>query len=96
MSFQDGFPTSQVFTKSYPIGEEIADLFDEYPVFSIQIEGDSLFDYQRGINVPGVHFNPSNIVWTGNYFQRGMDWERDVHVEYFENGALKWHQTAWK
>ncbi|MEM9051964.1 MAG: CotH kinase family protein [Bacteroidota bacterium] len=94
MSFDNGLPSSQVFTKSYPIGDEIADLFEEYPVFSIQVEGDSLFDYHRGIHVPGVNFDPSNIIWTGNYYQRGEDSERDVHVEYFEDGLLAWQQSA--
>ncbi|MCH2215268.1 MAG: CotH kinase family protein [Flavobacteriales bacterium] len=94
MSFSDGISTSQVFTKSYPIGPEIADLFQEYPVFSIQVDGDSLFDYHRGIHVPGVNFTSSNLIWSGNYFLRGEDSERDVHIEYFENGVLEWQQSA--
>lgn len=94
MSFEDGIPSSQVFTKSYPIGNEISALFEEYPVFSIQVEGDSLFDHHRGIHVQGVHFSPSNLIWSGNYFQRGENSERDVHVEYFENGSLRWQQNA--
>lgn len=94
MSFVDEIPTSEVFSKTYAVGEEVSQLFEEYPVFSFQIDGDSLFDFERGIHVRGVHFDPSNSQWTGNFYQRGSEWERDVHMEYFENAVPVWSQEA--
>jgi hypothetical protein len=92
-SFIEEIPTSEVYSKTYPIGEEALALFGEYPVFSIQIDGDSLFDSEYGIHVAGVNFISSNSQWTGNYFMRGSEWERDAHIEYFENGEALWSQT---
>lgn len=91
-SFVAGIPTSQVFTKTYAVGEDAAEIFAEYPVFSFQSDADSLFDPEYGIHVPGVNFDPGNTVWSGNYFQRGPTWERDVHIEFFENAQAQWAQ----
>ncbi|MFP4179303.1 MAG: CotH kinase family protein [Spirochaetaceae bacterium] len=49
----------------------------DLPVWSILTERDNFFGPQRGIYVPG----------TGeleNYKQRGVQWEREAHVEFFE------------
>ena len=89
-SFQNGIPTSSPFSKSYGIGSEALEMFETYPVFSIQTDSDSLFDPEKGIYVPGNGFNPNDPTWTGNYFNRGQEWEREVHVEYFENGLPIW------
>lgn len=57
------------------------------PVVSLVAEQDSLFGFERGIYVPGVT--------GGNYFQRGDDWEREVHVSFFEaDGSLGFQQDA--
>ena len=53
-------------------------------VVSICTDSLSLFDYDTGIMVPGVHFDPDVPETTGNYFQRGREWERLVNVEFFE------------
>lgn len=87
-----GIPTSQVFSKTYAVGTEAAELFAQCPVFSFQIPADSLFDHNRGIHVQGVHYSSNNSIWSGNYFQRGRDWEREAHIEYFENQAPIWAQ----
>ena len=94
MSFVDDIATSAVFSKSYAVGEEVSELFAQYPVFSFQVDGDSLFDEERGIHVPGVNFDPSNVQWSGNFYMRGEEWERDIHVEYFENSDPVWAQDV--
>lgn len=52
------------------------------PVISIITDPHGLFDFEDGIMVPGIHFD-GNLM-TGNYHQRGRDWEREVHIEFFE------------
>ncbi len=93
-SFVAGVPTSQVFSKTYAIGDEVEELFNEYPVFSLQCHADSLFSEERGIYVPGVNFDSGNSIWSGNYFMRGPDWERPIHIEYFENMEAVWAQDV--
>jgi hypothetical protein len=55
------------------------------PILSIHIDSNSWFNHDTGIYQPGVHCNQENSVWTGNYHQKGKDWERPVHAEYFED-----------
>ena len=54
------------------------------PAVSICADSLDLFDYERGILVPGIHFNPSNPDWTGNYYEEGDDWERLSNFEFYE------------
>ncbi len=91
-AFDGNVPVTRVFSMTYIVGNGVD--VDTYPVVSIQTAPENLFDYDTGIFVTGAHFNPSNAVWTGNFFQRGIEWERDVHISYFENGDLKWAQDA--
>lgn len=80
----DGQQVSDVITHSYFIHALTPD-HAELPVLSICADHGSLFDPDTGIFVPGVHWDSSDPLWTGNYYQRGSDWERDVHVEFYEN-----------
>ena len=54
------------------------------PAVSLCADSLDLFDYQRGIFVPGAWFDPLNPNWTGNYFQKGRDWERLMNIEFYE------------
>ena len=74
---------SSVKTNSYFIGELGCDTHG-LPVVSICADSLDLFDYYNGIFVPGVHFDPSNPNWTGNYYQKGIEWERLINVEFYE------------
>ena len=60
----------------------------DLPVVSIITDPSNLFDEEKGIYVPGKLFDPTNPEWSGNYHQRGSDWERKAIMEYFENGKL--------
>ena len=93
-SFVAGIPSSQVFSRTYAVGQSSAELFEQYPVFSFQSDADSLFNPEYGIHVPGINFDPGDVVWSGNYFQRGPAWERNVHIEYFENAYPQWAQNV--
>ncbi len=63
------------------------------PVVSLQIDADDFFDNVRGIYVPGRLYDIGGFGsdWWGrphaNYFQRGEDWERAIHFEFFEDGG---------
>ncbi len=54
------------------------------PVVSLCADSLDLFDYERGIFVPGVTFDPSNPNETGNYYQSGREWERPMNIEFYE------------
>ena len=54
------------------------------PVVSLCADTLDLFDFERGILVPGVWFNPEDPNVTGNYYQRGREWERMANVEYYD------------
>lgn len=91
-AYDDDVPVSRVYSKTYLVGAEVIERYGMYPIVSIQMDHGSLFNHDTGIYVPGAHFNVSNMDWTGNYFMRGIDWERDAHIEYFDEGQLKWAQ----
>jgi hypothetical protein len=64
------------------------------PLVSICADSLDLFDYESGIFVPGIHFDPANPEWTGNYYQKGREWEREVNVEFYELNNLGINQKA--
>jgi hypothetical protein len=93
-SFHNGLRTSKIYTKTFFVS---GDIFDKYtfPVISLVTDSNNLFNYDSGIFVPGVHFNLNDPEWTGNYFMKGIDWERAVHIEYFDlDGILQFTQDA--
>ena len=74
---------SETFTNTYLI-HSLG--FDErnLPVVSICADSLDLFDSINGIFVPGVLWNPNDSDHTGNYYQHGIEWERQINVEYYE------------
>ncbi len=71
-------------------------------VMSITVDYDDLFDYEKGIYVKGKKFDealekylqenswgsPDCRNLDANYKQKGREWERNAHIDYFEsNGA---------
>lgn len=55
------------------------------PAVSLCADSLDLFDYETGIFVPGIYFDSLNPYVTGNYFQRGRDWERLCNIEFRES-----------
>lgn len=94
VSYKNGIKTSKVYTKTFFVGE---DIFGRYsmPVISLITEGNNLFSADSGIYVPGINYNSNDPEWSGNYSMRGENWERTIHIEYFENdGSLGFSQNA--
>lgn len=81
-SFSATLPSSTVVSKSYLLYRKQADRFS-FPVISLITDPGNLFDYDTGIYVDGVNLDPENPTWTGNCFMTGIEWERNVRLQYF-------------
>ena len=93
-SYKNGIPSSRIYTHTYFVDENMNSKY-EFPIISLVTDQDNLFNVDSGIYVPGIHFDENNPEWTGNYFKTGKDWERAIHIEYFEqNGSLGFAQDA--
>lgn len=64
------------------------------PIMSLCADSLDLFDYERGIMVPGLHFDASDPDYSGNYYQSGREWERICNVEFYESGNRGINQQA--
>lgn len=84
---------SEVATNSYFIRSLGCDTHG-LPVISLCADSLDLFDYERGILVPGIHFDSINPTWTGNYYMVGPEWERVANVEYYEQDNTGINQLA--
>jgi hypothetical protein len=85
---------SEVATNSYFIHSLGCDTHG-LPVMSLCSDSLSLFDYYRGIMVPGSHYNPDSPSWTGNYYCKGLNWERRCNVEFYELDNRGCQPTGW-
>jgi hypothetical protein len=96
VKFREVFPNGihgMIYTHTYFVSD--AELFaTNYPIISISIQEDLLFDYYKGIYVPGVVMdsfrlaNPSATLGgftPGNFSRRGNEWEYPAFIEVFEN-----------
>ncbi len=93
-SFKEHKQTSKVYTHTYFIDSTIHEKYD-LPIISLITDSINLFDKNKGIYVPGVNYDIDDPEWTGNYFKRGREWEKDVHIEYFDSlGNLAFYQDA--
>lgn len=88
-SFRDGVRISKVYTSSYFVSERIGQRYEGLPVISLSVDADSLFSDSRGIYVPGDRYIEGQPLGPGNYQERGRDWEREVHMEFFDQSHEK-------
>lgn len=73
---------SETVTKTYFVQDNIQERFD-LPIFSLVTDPGHLFDEATGIYTDE------------NAYNRGSDWERPLHIEFFEpNGALALSQNG--
>jgi len=93
-SFKNGIRTSEIYTKTFFVDENMSQKYT-LPIVSLVTQRENLFNQDTGIYVPGIHYNVNDPEWSGNYFMHGDQWERDVHIEYFDkNGKLGFSQDA--
>ncbi|MHC4552744.1 MAG: lamin tail domain-containing protein, partial [Planctomycetota bacterium] len=72
--FKSGEIPSKTVSRTYFIDTSMTTRYS-MPVVSLITESDNLFDDETGIYVPGND---------ENYYHRGDEWERDVHVEFID------------
>jgi len=88
----DGMEKSEVETKTYFVDSE--GKYKDMPIISLIADPDDLFGYENGIYVNGKCFdnylaNGEELElaiwseWEANYLQRGKLWEREAHLDYF-------------
>lgn len=82
----DGEP-SEVVTHTYFVDPNMGRKYT-LPILSIVTDAGNFFDPDIGIYVPGNSFT-GNGRNSGNYQGRGMEWERPVHVEFFETDGTR-------
>ena len=92
-SFEGNNLKSPVYNKTYFVNSHQYN----YPVVSIVTDSLNLFDDSIGIYIPGLRHEKDGFGWFGygNYHNRGREWERPIHVSYFEtDGNLAFETNA--
>lgn len=84
---------SEIVTRTYFVDHDINDKFS-MPVISLITDSLNLFSADSGIYVPGNSYDGND--WrTANFSLTGSDWERLVHIEFFnEDGQLILSQNS--
>lgn len=78
---------SNIATASYVVGSLLGrDI--TLPVLSLCVDSADLYDYQRGVFVPGASFDPARPEETGNYYLSGREHEIEGHVELIDGDVL--------
>lgn len=94
---------SAVSTATYFVGSDIAQKYKNVTVISVVSDPKDLFDPVRGIYVAGDVFknwrreNPTaelDGAAQANYNQRGRDWEREAHIDFFRGGELQFSKNC--
>lgn len=93
-SYKNGEISSTIKSGTYFIFSEGSQKY-ELPVLSMMVDEADFFSQDSGIYIPGLSFDDENPESTGNYYKRGDAWERNVHIEYYnEAGDLGFSQDA--
>ncbi|GAJ97506.1 leucine-rich repeat domain-containing protein [Geomicrobium sp. JCM 19055] len=80
------------FVQSYLINES-----STLPIIALTTNEANLFDERYGIYTKGIYHRDDAPMpaFTGNYMQRGREWERPIHLQLFEtDGSLALSQHA--
>lgn len=80
-----GVQKSATISNSYFNGQ-ISSIPKGLPNLSIMIDPTDLTDHDSGLFVLGQFWDAGLPFNSGNFFQKGIAWERPIHLEYFENG----------
>ncbi len=93
-SFENDTIRSSVFTKTFFVDPDIENHYT-FPIISLVTDSLNLFDYDTGIYIPGKTFDENGFNWwpSGNYHNRGPEWEREIHLTYFENNGTIGFET---
>ncbi len=83
MAVRPGYRESEVVTGTWFVHPDGQKRYS-FPVVSIAADPHHFFSDSTGILVPGDTFDPDDIVFSGNYNERGPDWERPAHLTFFD------------
>lgn len=89
----EGYRCSPVTTHSYLIESLLGRRID-LPVVSLCADSLSLFDHDTGLFVPGWYHDSRYAYSTGNYFQRGRQWEREAAFAYYGTDSTSLEQDC--
>ncbi len=82
-------------TETYFVGYNEKEGYEDVGVITVTTDPSNLFDYNKGIYVTGVHWDmyrsvlgtpeqlPDWWMWSANYTQHGIEWERPAYIEFF-------------
>lgn len=90
---------SKVTTASFFVGIDMAAKYNDLPIISVSVDQDDLFNYDTGIYTTGKIWDDfssklankrvisDNQYWLfeSNFSQHGREWEKPVHVDFFES-----------
>lgn len=85
-AFKTGFTESSTVTKTYLIDDLGTNRYT-FPIVSVVIDSLDMFSNETGIYVYGN--NPE-----GNYTQKNELWEREMHLDFIENGISVFSQNT--
>lgn len=81
--FENSTQIGRTVTSTF-FGEDLLPSSFLVPIVSIVTDPGGLYDQDTGILVQGALFDAAHPDETGNYFERGEDWERAAYVEMIE------------
>jgi len=85
---EEGEQIGHIENHTYFVDPDIYERYD-FPLVSIITDSLNLFQYDSGIYIPGAKYDEYGWTWLprGNYHERGREWERNIHISYFENNG---------
>jgi hypothetical protein len=92
-AMRNGFQESPITTRTFFVDESMNSRYT-MPIISLTTDADNFFRDDIGIYVPGdgwTYWVPGTFdnkrFYAANFWQRGSQWERPVHMEFFEPGG---------
>ena len=81
---------SKMICKTFFVGYQEKEGYDDIPIISLSLDPADLFDYETGIYVTGKIYDEQEHsgypeTYPANYQQKGKEWEREAEFTYFES-----------
>ncbi len=75
-----------VSTRTYFVGNDIANKYNDCAVMSIVTDPDNLLDSDTGIYVTGSTYASTGEITDANFSKKGKEWERAAYMDFFDGG----------
>jgi hypothetical protein len=83
VAYIDACPAGPVITHSYFVDEQISSRYT-FPIISLATDRSDFFGKKKGIYVSG-----RNDGLEENFFRSGKEWERAIHLEFFQSNGSR-------